>query len=91
MQRRFGQSLARACIRQLQLDERLTAGKHDCSYEYAEFGGGFAVGNAESDEEIMDELLSYRLFPLMNWEFTPLCHWTHAYKKLTEYFQQVPK
>lgn len=73
------------------MNERLAAGKHDCSYEYAELSGGFAVGKTDSHEEIMDELLSYPLFPLMNWEVTPLCDWTHAYKKLTEYFQQVPK
>ena len=63
--------------------ERLEEGSFDCHYIFAD-GGGFAIVNADSHEEVMDILLGYPLYPLFVWEVKALCDWEHGYDRFTE-------
>ena len=58
---------------------------------FSELGGGFAITNADSHEEVTDSLLEYPLYPFFNWEVKPLSDWSHSYDKLAELFQRITK
>ncbi len=73
------------------VNAKLADGTIDCHYVFADLSGGFAIGNADSHEEMMGNLLSYPLYPFFDWETIPLADWSHSYEKLIEYFQQLPK
>lgn len=59
------------------IKERLEDGRIDCCYLFPD-GGGLSISNAETHEELFDELLSYPLYPFFKFEFRPLCDWAHG-------------
>jgi len=59
------------------INERLEDGRMDCCYVLAD-GGGVAISNSETHEELFDEMLSYPLYPFYNFEFKPLCDVEHG-------------
>lgn len=69
-------------------DEKLKNGKIDCNYVYVG-GGGFSIGNANSQEELFDVLLSYPLYPFFNWEVKPLVDWKHAENSVIEFYKKM--
>lgn len=71
------------------LKARLAEGKLDCTYIFPDLSGGLAIANADSHEEVLDDLLDYPLYPFFDWEVTPVCDWSHSFDKLIEYFQKV--
>lgn len=71
------------------LKARLADGRLDCHFPFANLSGGFAIANADSHEEVLEELLDFPLYPFFDWEVTPLCDWSHSFDKLIEYFQKV--
>ena len=71
------------------MNARLADGRLECHYVFAGLGGGFAVRNADSHEQVLDELLDYPLYPFFDWEVHSLCDYGHSYDKLTEYFQRL--
>jgi len=70
---------------------QLANGRFDGHYIFSELGGGFAITNADSHEEVTDSLLEYPLYPFFNWEVKPLSDWSHSYDKLAELFQRITK
>ncbi len=71
-------------------DTRTASGKVDCHYVFPE-GGGFAITNANSIEEVLSSLVDYPLYPFMTWEVKPLCDWKHAYDKYIELYKKLAK
>ena len=57
---------------------RVGDGRIDCTYIFIA-GGGFAITNAETHEQVFDELLSYPLYRFFGWEVEPLCEWEHTF------------
>ena len=70
------------------MDERIKNGKLDCSYVYVG-GGGIAIANVNSQEELFDELLSYPLYSFFYWEVETLVDWKHAYKSVIELYKKM--
>jgi hypothetical protein len=46
-------------------------GTFECCYAFVE-GGGCAIGNADSLEQLMEDLLDYPLAPFVDYDVTPL-------------------
>ncbi len=68
---------------------RLADGTLDCQYNFVDLSGGCVTINADSHEEVMDNLLDYPLFPFFDWDVKPLADWSHAHDKWIEYFQKL--
>ena len=65
------------------IEGRLADGRIECSYAYAG-GGGFSITQADSHEELMDELLDYPLSGFVQFEVRPLVGLDHAFKRFIE-------
>ena len=63
--------------------ERLEDGRMDCAYVFAD-GGGLAISNAETHEQVFDELISYPLYPFFRWEVRLLCDLAHSFGTIIE-------
>jgi hypothetical protein len=70
------------------VDERLKNGKIECTYVYVG-GGGFSIGNVNSQEELFDELLSYPLYGFFTWEVKALVEWKHGYDSVIEFYKKM--
>jgi hypothetical protein len=70
------------------MEAGLADGTHDLHYMHIETGTGFTITNADSHEEIMDQILDYPPYPFFDWEVIPLVDWSHAYDKLIELFRK---
>lgn len=70
------------------VDERLKNGKIDCTYVFVG-GGGFSIGNVNSQEELFDELLSYPLYGFFTWEVKALVEWKHGYDSVIELYKKM--
>jgi hypothetical protein len=60
----------------------------ECHYNFFG-GGGFAISNADSHEEILGNLLSYPLYPFFVWEVVPLLDWEESIGKYIEFYQRI--
>jgi hypothetical protein len=63
-------------------------GKVDCHYSYPH-GGGFAIVDADSHEELSVEIQGYPLFPFLNWEVIPLVDWEFGYNLAVEGYKRA--
>ena len=70
------------------INAQLADGRLDCCYVFAD-AGGFAISNADSHEEVFDNLLAYPLYPFFDWEVKALCDWSHSYDKIIELYQRL--
>jgi len=68
---------------------RLASGKHDCHFMFSQGGAGFSIVNANSHEELMDEILDYPLYPFLHWEVNALCDSDHSYEALVKLWQKL--
>ena len=64
------------------IGERIADRRFDCVYMFLG-GGGVAVRNAESHEEVYSELLAYPLYGFFEWTIEPLVGWEHAFSVIT--------
>lgn len=69
-------------------EERLKNGKIDCNFVFVG-GGGLAIANVNSQEELFDELLSYPLYGFFDWEVTALVDWKHAFNSVVEFYKKM--
>ena len=51
-------------------------------------GGGIAISNADSAEQILANLLEYPLYPFFTWEVTPLLDMEDSVDKYIAYYKQ---
>jgi hypothetical protein len=70
------------------IDGRLSDGTIKCSYAFVG-GGGFSVTEADSHEEMMDELLDYPLTPFVEYEVRPLVGLNHAFERYVELVEKI--
>jgi hypothetical protein len=60
------------------IGERIDDQRFDCVYMFLG-GGGVAIRNAESHEEVYDELVAYPLYGFFDWSVEPLVDWEHGF------------
>jgi muconolactone delta-isomerase len=63
------------------LNDKLSDGTFECCYAIAG-GGGFAVGKADSHEQLMDLLLDYPLSPFVYYDVKPLVGLNDAFDRI---------
>ena len=61
-------------------------GTFDCIYAFFE-GGGFAVTNANSHDEVYKQLLSYPMYSSFIWEVKPLLDWNKTFETVQGMFE----
>jgi hypothetical protein len=62
-------------------NERLENGMYDCAYAFFK-GGGFAIVNADSHDEVYNQLLKYPMFAQFIWEVKPLLDWNKTFESI---------
>ena len=70
------------------IDSRLSDGTIECCYSFVG-GGGFSVTNADSHEQVMDELLDYPMSPFIEYDVRPLIGLDHAFKRFIALAEQM--
>ncbi len=83
---RQGMSLYKAAA--AWFEERLKNGRIECHYVFTD-QGGFVIANANTHEELFEELLSYPLYPFFTWEVKALCDWKHSYDTIIRIFEKM--
>ncbi|MBK5107761.1 MAG: hypothetical protein JJE12_06500 [Anaerolineales bacterium] len=51
-------------------------------------GGGLAIVNAGSHEQLLEEILAYPLYPFFTWEVQPLLDFENAHQAYSSFYQQ---
>lgn len=69
-------------------DERLKNGKLEVNYVLPG-GGGIAIANVNSPEELYDELLTYPLYGVFDWKIKVLVDLKHALNSGIEYYKKM--
>lgn len=67
---------------------KLADGTLDSTYNVIG-GGGIAISNADSAEQILANLLEYPLYPFFTWEVTPLLDMDSSLNKYIEYYKRL--
>ena len=67
---------------------KLADGTLDSTYNVIG-GGGIAISNADSAEQILANLLEYPLYPFFTWEVTPLLDLDSSLNKYIEYYKRL--
>ena len=67
---------------------KLADGTLDSVYNLFD-GGGIGIGNAETNEEILANLLEYPLYPFFSWEITPLLDMEDSVKQYIESYKRT--
>jgi hypothetical protein len=70
------------------IDGKLSDGTFECCYAFVE-GGGFSVGEADSLEGLMDDLLDYPLSPFVEFDVRPLVGIDHAFERYIEMAERM--
>jgi len=64
----------------------LEDGTHDCSYAFFG-GGGMAITNADSADDVYKNLIKYPMFPNFQWEVKPLLDWNKTFNSILDTFK----
>lgn len=67
---------------------KLADGTLDCVYNFFG-GGGIAIGNAESHEDVLRDLLEYPLYPFFTWEVKPLLDMDGSLNQYIEFYKRL--
>lgn len=67
---------------------KLASGSLDVAYNVIG-GGGMGIGNAESHEELLGNLLDYPLYPFFNWEITPLLDLDESIAQYISFYNRI--
>jgi hypothetical protein len=70
------------------IKSKLADGSLDSTYNIIG-GGGIAIGNADSAEQLLADLLEYPLYPFFTWQVTPLLDLDSSIDKYTEYYKRL--
>ena len=53
-------------------------------------GGGFAIVNADSHEQVLADILAYPLYPFFTWEVTLLLDFERSFDEYIRFYQRLP-
>jgi hypothetical protein len=70
------------------IQAKLDDGTFECVYAFPE-GGGCSIGENDSHEQLMEELLDYPLSPFMEYEVRPLVDMDAAFDRAIPYIERV--
>jgi hypothetical protein len=70
------------------IKEKIADGSIDCHYSFFG-GGGIAIGNAASHQELLAVILAYPLYPFFEWDVQPLLEFEEAYDRYIGFYQQI--
>ena len=70
------------------INSQLADGKLDAAFNIIG-GGGMGIGNADSFEEILGQLLEYPLYPFFSWEITPLLDLDESINKYIAFYKKM--
>jgi hypothetical protein len=52
-------------------------------------GGGIAIGNSDSHEQMLADMLDYPLYPFFNWEVEPLLELSESMDKYAGFYEKL--
>ena len=67
---------------------KIADGSIDCHYSLFG-GGGIAIVNAASHEQVLTEILTYPLYPFFTREITPLLDFEDAYEEYIRFYERL--
>jgi muconolactone delta-isomerase len=70
------------------LQERIDDGTFEAVYAFPH-GGGVSIGENDSHEELMEELMAYPLSPFVNYEVQPLVEMDAAFDRFVPFLERV--
>ncbi len=70
------------------LNAKLADGTIDCAYAFAA-AGGVAIGNADSHEDLMRQIVESPLWPVSKFEVHALCDFDQAFDASIERLQKL--
>ncbi len=70
------------------IQAKLDDGTFECVYAYPE-GGGCSIGDNDSAEQLMEELLDYPLSPFVEYEVRPLVDLNAAFDRAIPYVEKM--
>jgi|EndMetStandDraft_5_1072996.scaffolds.fasta_scaffold265043_1 hypothetical protein len=70
------------------LQARLDDGTFECVYAYPE-GGGLSIGEYESAEQLMEELIDYPLSPFVDYEVHSLVDMDAGFERLIPFIEKM--
>ena len=62
------------------IEEMLASGQFECAYQFVT-GGGIAIANIDSAEEMWQKLVEYPLYSQFDWEVEPLVDLNFVFEK----------
>ena len=70
------------------IEAKLADGSIDVTYNFFG-GGGFAIGNADSHEAVLADLLEYPLYPFFVWEVKPILDFDKSLQQFIAFYQKM--
>lgn len=70
------------------LKAKIADGTIDCVYNFFG-GGGFSIGNGDSHEEVLGNMLEYPLYPFFVWEVIPILDMSESLEKYIAFYQKL--
>jgi len=70
------------------INGKLTDGSIDVTYNFFG-GGGFAITNSDSHENVLKELLGYPMYPFFQWEVTPILDQEESFNQYIAFYQKM--
>ena len=67
---------------------RLDDGSFECAYAFPD-GGGLSIGNNDSHEQLMDQLLEYPLSPFVSYDVRPLVGLDDAFDRFKAFAEKM--
>ena len=70
------------------IESKLADGTLDFVYNFFG-GGGVSVGNADSHERILADMLTYPLYAFFDWDVEPLLEWKSSFDMFTGFYEKM--
>jgi len=62
------------------IEKRLKKGTIDCHHIFIDNRAGMVIQNANSHEELSNDLMTFPMYQYFSWEIIPLCEWKQHYE-----------
>jgi hypothetical protein len=70
------------------LDAKIADGSIDVTYNFFG-GGGFAISNSDSHENVLENLLSYPMYPFFEWEVKAILDREQSIAQYIAFYQKM--